>query len=483
MGVKNDGSPDRRHVTAKGEKEVTKKVRELEAKRDAGKVDKPGRPPTVEKWMTYWLTTVLPLKQTAPNTINAYWSDCRNWIFPNIGRHRIDRCQPEHLEALYSKMFAAGKKPSHVRKVHAIISSAYSVAVRRQRVGRNPAELVQPPRLDNPELKSLTRDEARAVLAEAQQRPNGARWSVGLSCGLRQGEVLGLRWPYLVATCLGCDHSGSVTGWWATDSAKCPKCGDDRYRVEARVWFQLQRTTWRHGCDDPTECTKDKHRRPCPDDCPKAKRTSGRRHKCVPEDAKGLCPKKCERHASTCPKRTGGGLVFRPIKERRKKTIALADELVEVLRHHFAWQERQRKRAGSVWEGHDLVFCQPNGRPIDPRHDWDAWAGLLRSAGLPHYRVHAARHTAATLLLEQGVALAVVQEILGHSDIRVTRGYTHVASPLVHDAAQRIGQALFTANETKNETGDDEGRLSEGETPTSRTSRLSESNRRPIHYE
>jgi site-specific recombinase XerD len=61
------------------------------------------------------------------------------------------------------------------------------------------------------------------------------------------------------------------------------------------------------------------------------------------------------------------------------------------------------------------------------------------------------------LLLEQGVALPVVQEILGHSDIRITRAYTHVASLLV----QRMGKALFGTNETSN----GKGRLSEGETP------------------
>jgi Phage integrase family len=52
------------------------------------------------------------------------------------------------------------------------------------------------------------------------------------------------------------------------------------------------------------------------------------------------------------------------------------------------------------------------------------------------------RHSAATLALDEGVALAVVQELLGHSDICVTRGYTHVSSLLAQDAA-RVGRALF----------------------------------------
>jgi len=57
--------------------------------------------------------------------------------------------------------------------------------------------------------------------------------------------------------------------------------------------------------------------------------------------------------------------------------------------------------------------------------------------------VHDGRHTAGTLLLEQGVNMRVVQEILGHSDLRATQRYTHVASPVARDAAARMGKALW----------------------------------------
>jgi site-specific recombinase XerD len=152
--------------------------------------------------------------------------------------------------------------------------------------------------------------------------------------------------------------------------------------------------------------------------------------------------------------------VLRPIKERRKKTVPLAPELVTILRAHHEEQQREHEAAGDAWHDHDLVFCQPTGAPIDPRRDWGEWADILKTAGLPHHGVHAARHTAATLLMEQGVALAVVQEMLGHSDIRVTRGYTHVASPLTQDAANRLGKALFgtaTKTATKNEEPEPSG--------------------------
>ncbi|WP_157430636.1 tyrosine-type recombinase/integrase [Actinomadura macra] len=99
--------------------------------------------------------------------------------------------------------------------------------------------------------------------------------------------------------------------------------------------------------------------------------------------------------------------------------------------------------AGDRWQDHDLVFAQWNGRPIDPRDDWEEWRDLLAEAGLAQHRVHAARHTAATIAPKSGVTLAVVSDMLGHSDIRLTRGYIHVASPLMNDGAARIRRPLL----------------------------------------
>ncbi|MEV0167355.1 site-specific integrase [Nonomuraea fuscirosea] len=58
-------------------------------------------------------------------------------------------------------------------------------------------------------------------------------------------------------------------------------------------------------------------------------------------------------------------------------------------------------------------------------------------------RVHDARHTAATLLIEQGVGISVVQEILGHSQLTTTKRYTHITATLSTEAAARMGRALW----------------------------------------
>ncbi|GAA1920063.1 tyrosine-type recombinase/integrase [Streptantibioticus ferralitis] len=70
---------------------------------------------------------------------------------------------------------------------------------------------------------------------------------------------------------------------------------------------------------------------------------------------------------------------------------------------------------------------------------------MLQAAGVRDARVHDRRHTSATLLLEYGVDVRVVMEILGHSGLRVTTRYTHIAAPLAQDAARRMGQALWGA--------------------------------------
>jgi integrase len=423
MGTKPDGRPDRRHIELKSKAARNKRVRELERQRDAGLVTRAGRTKTVEQMLTRHLEVVLPQRSRAPLTIRSYRSLCEHQIVPRWGGQRIDRLLPEYLEDGYAEMLAEGLAVSSVRKLHAILSSAYEIEVKRGNVTRNPCKLVEPPRLPPARKKTLTAQQARAVLAAIGERRNRSRWSVGLACGLRQGEALGLRWQFA-----------------------------DLDAAEMHIEWQLQRLPWRHGCDDIARCAAAWHRRPCPKKCPKAARTSGRPHICVLPDAPRLCKPGCAGHAAQCPQRKGGGQVFREIKERRRKTVALPPELARALRAHKAKQAAERLAAANVWEDHDLVWCQPNGKPIDSRADWQEWSDILSEAGIEHAGTHAMRHSAATIAIDQGIALPVVQEMLGHSDIRVTRDYVDVSSPLAQDAAARIGKALFGPTATKTAT-------------------------------
>jgi integrase len=98
---------------------------------------------------------------------------------------------------------------------------------------------------------------------------------------------------------------------------------------------------------------------------------------------------------------------------------------------------------GQAYEDHGLVFCQPNGQPIDPKTFTRYFERLLKQAGLPHFRFHDGRHTFATLMLELGEAPKTVQTMLGHTKISTTLDiYTHVSLDMERKAAAKLNAAL-----------------------------------------
>ncbi|MBT2413551.1 tyrosine-type recombinase/integrase [Streptomyces sp. ISL-12] len=94
--------------------------------------------------------------------------------------------------------------------------------------------------------------------------------------------------------------------------------------------------------------------------------------------------------------------------------------------------------------GNGLVSLPPrNGRPLDPTNLTRRFRRLLHSAELRTICFHDLRHSTATLLLEQGVDLVVIKELLGHANIGVTAGvYTHVRLRLQREAMTALGNAL-----------------------------------------
>jgi integrase len=197
MGWKEGGRRDRRHVSAQKRADVVRKVRALEARRDAGVTDSGGRRPTVAEWLDHWLTNIAPAR-VRTRTLESYEAIVRVHLKPGLGHHRIDRLQPEHLETLYAALGRRGLAPATVLRVHRVLSRALKVAMQRGTVARNVATLVDPPTSRRPQTAApLDADEAKRVLAAATGTRNAARWTVALALGLRQSEALALRWTDL----------------------------------------------------------------------------------------------------------------------------------------------------------------------------------------------------------------------------------------------------------------------------------------------
>ncbi|MGW4944515.1 tyrosine-type recombinase/integrase [Actinoplanes sp. NPDC004185] len=405
MGIKDDGSPDRRHVERKTEKEVTREVRSLERERDSGNVRKAGPKWTVAKWLTHWVETIAA-PSVRYNTMVGYRAAVYKHLIPGLGAHRLDRLEPEHLERLYARMMREGAAAGTAHQTHRTVKTALNEALRRGHITRNVASLAKAPRLDDQDIDPFTVEEAQRLLAVAATQRNGVRFALALALGLRKGEALGLRWNRV-----------------------------DLDKGVLRTPKQLQRQTWQHGCADPTACGEKLHKRqPCKQPCNRHTRA------CPPP-----CDPGCVRHAMKCPQRHGGGLVEVDVKSRAgKRAVGIPAPLLRALREHQAAQEKEREAAGPLWEKGDWVFTQPKGRPIDRGADQRAWKALLQAAGVRNARLHDARHTAATMLLVLGVPTRAVMEVMGWSQMSMTTRYQHVTAELVAGIAQQVEGLLWT---------------------------------------
>lgn len=156
--------------------------------------------------------------------------------------------------------------------------------------------------------------------------------------------------------------------------------------------------------------------------------------------------------------RTKAGLVFQPPKtEASARRILLPRACIIAFRRHRQRQHQDRKAAGDTWKDTDLVFANSTGGPLDPVYVYRAHETICYLAEVRYIRFHDLRHTCATLLLEQGVELVTIKELLGHAKLQVTADiYAHVRPRIKRGAIEAMGHALDpTANEDDGGEQDD----------------------------
>src|SRR5207245_6886223 len=122
-----------------------------------------------------------------------------------------------------------------------------------------------------------------------------------------------------------------------------------------------------------------------------------------------------------------------PKTRRSRRTLALPATTIRELRDHRLRQDQER--LGLALTDWNLVFSRADGQPLDGTVVTHQFQRLLSHAGLPQRRFHDLRHSCATMLLAQGVSPHVVMEILGHSQIALTKNtYTHDLPDMKRDA-------------------------------------------------
>jgi integrase len=127
-----------------------------------------------------------------------------------------------------------------------------------------------------------------------------------------------------------------------------------------------------------------------------------------------------------------------------RRVVALDPATLAVLRAHRARQAEEKLAIGSGYLDQQLVFADVAGEPLHPDTVTKHFDRLVARAGVPKIRLHDLRHTAATLMLEQGIPLKAVTERLGHSSTQITSDlYQHVGEQMQDEAAAKLGAALL----------------------------------------
>src|ERR1700674_4485839 len=148
---------------------------------------------TVADFLDYWLAEVVR-PNVRPWTYAGYEVHVRLHLKPALGHLRLDRLTPIHVQQFLNQKIADGMKPRSVRYIRGTLRTALSKAVKWELISRNAAALGRGPRVERYDIRPLNPDEARVFLGALKGDRLEALYAIALTMGLRQGEVLGLRW-------------------------------------------------------------------------------------------------------------------------------------------------------------------------------------------------------------------------------------------------------------------------------------------------
>jgi len=120
-------------------------------------------------------------------------------------------------------------------------------------------------------------------------------------------------------------------------------------------------------------------------------------------------------------------------KNGKRRYVPLNRTALDALRSRLHF--RDQKVPGSPW-----VFLQKNGKPV--LQVGFAFRQALEKAGIEDFHIHDMRHTFASWLVQEGVPLSELRDLLGHSSITQTERYAHLAPGGLHKAVQILDDFL-----------------------------------------
>ena len=191
VGTNRDGSARRRSFYGHSRKEVLERLQDALGAERRG-IPSPAENPTVAVFLTRWLQEVEG--SLAPKTFRRYRELVEQHIVPELGRIRLVKLSPHDVTMMLRRKHDAGLAPRTVHHMRAVLRHALNVAIRRGELQRNAAALAEPVKLTDRDVSLMPPEEAQAILAAFHGHPLEPVVALALWTGLRQAEILGLRW-------------------------------------------------------------------------------------------------------------------------------------------------------------------------------------------------------------------------------------------------------------------------------------------------
>jgi integrase len=148
---------------------------------------------TVGEYLDKWLKGSVR-GSVRKSTFDRYEMAVRVHIKPVLGRLKLKKLTPAHVQSLYQDKLDAGFAPASVNKLHVVLYKALSQAVEWHMVPRNVAKVVKAPRPTPKEMQPLSAEETRRLLEAARGDRLEALYVLAVTTGMRQGELLALKW-------------------------------------------------------------------------------------------------------------------------------------------------------------------------------------------------------------------------------------------------------------------------------------------------
>jgi integrase len=194
--------PKRRYVSGKTRDEVHDKLIEALGNRaqrlvfDAGNL-------TAGEYLTRWLKD--SVKGTVrQSTFEVHRHMVEPHIVPALGKLKLKDLSPPHVRGFYREKLDSGLSAATVRKMHSVLRKALKQAVMDGLIPRNVCESVKPPRVERKEIMPLDREQTRTLLEHASGDRLEALYVLAVHTGMREGELLGLKWEDVDLECSVC---------------------------------------------------------------------------------------------------------------------------------------------------------------------------------------------------------------------------------------------------------------------------------------